>query len=263
MRVNNTGIQTIRLGREEDPQDDEQRAEMKEDTGLLGNGGLRIVSYRDVTDTWSHSVTGFDDISLGTFKQCGPWRIEDRGPLRATLVNTFRLNHSVILWRISVDVGEPVVRMRLRMNWQGAHQIVKLVVPVSFKVNERLDGIPGGTFKRPLSAQEYPIQNFTSVTGDERSVAIVSGDCYGGDVQPDGTIRLTMLRCPVYAHHDPFEVHADDSFPVTDQGVHEYEIALVVGKRFDQETIDAESHRQTNPVVVSEATLGMPSFHLP
>jgi len=263
IRVNNTGIQRIHLGREEEPKDDEQRAKMKKDTGLLGSGGLLIVSFRDLTDAWSHGVTGFSDVCLGTFRQCGPWRVEDRGPLRATLANTFRFDHSVILWRISVDAGEPVVRMRLRMNWQGAHQIVKLVVPVSFKVNERLDGIPGGTLKRPLSTQEYPIQNFTSVTGDEQSVAIVSADCYGGDVQPDGTIRLTMLRCPVYANHGPFEVREGDLFPVTDQGYHEYEIALVVGKRFDQETIDAESHRQTNPVVVSEATLGMPSFHLP
>ena len=88
------------------------------------------------------------------------------------------------------------------------------------------------------------------------ALAMVSRDVFGADVQPDGTIRLTLLRSPVYAHHDPFVVVPEDPYPVCDQGEHEYRISLMPMAKIDGEAIDAEVRLQTQPVWFSETTCG-------
>ena len=155
--------------------------------------------------------------------------------------------------------GERAVQFRLRLTWWGRSQIVKLIVPPGFKASIRRDGTPGAIVERPMDAREYPITDIVSVAGAGASLTAVSPDIYGADVLPDGTMRITLLRCPVYAHHDPSKVEANGPYPVTDQGVHEYEIDLLMDRAFEADRGMAASVRLNFPLWISESTKGMPT----
>ena len=70
-----------------------------------------------------------------------------------------------------------------------------------------------------------------------------------------GTIRLTLLRSPCYAHHDPFPLPADHDYPFTDQGEAEYRIRLLPGP-FDPEQVRKTLHQLSEPLWFSESTDG-------
>jgi alpha-mannosidase len=229
-------------------------------SNMLGAGGVGVMVLKDFSDTWSHGLDRLGESVEGVFEAEQAWRVMETGPIRAGLANVFRFGDATLFWEVFVQGDEPVVRMRLRVNWNGGHRVVKLVVPVGFKPVRRIDGVPGGYLERPLNGQEFPVHNSIGLSGDGLALTVVSADCFSGDVQPDGAVRLTLLRSPVYAHHEPLELPGFHGYPFTDQGEHEYELALVVGREYDQVVVDDEVYRQTEPVVMSETTLGMPGF---
>jgi len=219
---------------------------------VLGARGIRVEVFEDLTDTWSHGVASFDGRRLGVFEPCGEWRAAELGPLRAGAWRTFRAADATLLWRVFLDAGEGLLRMRLRLHWRGERKVVKLVVPAAFAPRRRLDGCPGGALERPLDGREYPVRDFVALEGEGLALAAASADVFAADVGPEGAIRLTLLRSPPYAFHDPFELPDAHAYPVTDQGVHEYEIALLVARSLDRDSLLDEAARQSNPVWVTE-----------
>ena len=231
--------------------------------GLYGGdslirGPIRIASIDDTSDTWSHGISGYTGAVSGMFNTETPWSVWNEGPLRTTMKNAMSLRSSSVLWQVYLQKDEPIIRMRLRVNWNDKQKIVKLLIPTGFAVTERIDGIPGGRIARPCNGQEYPVFDFVSLAGASSALAVVSRDIFAADVQPDGMLRLTLLRCPYYAHHDPHKVIEGDIRPITDQGEHEYEIALMPMKHPSFDVIAAEITRQTAPIMMAESTKGMP-----
>ncbi|MHC4606349.1 MAG: glycoside hydrolase family 38 N-terminal domain-containing protein [Planctomycetota bacterium] len=223
-------------------------------------GSVRIAAFEDPTDTWSHGMLGYEGKEAGAFSSDRPWAVLEKGPLRMTMVNTFALGASTLLWKVFLQEGEPVVRMRLRLCWQGAGRVVKLIVPAAFRPERRRDGSPGCAIERPMDGNEWPMHDHVALSGKDGAIAVVSADTFGADVRPDGTIRVTLLRTPRYAHHDPYKLPEVHAYPATDQGVHEYEIAILPSSSLEE--VEDEAARQTKPVWIGETTLGMPDRRL-
>ncbi|MCX7017381.1 MAG: hypothetical protein NTW86_33255, partial [Candidatus Sumerlaeota bacterium] len=160
----------------------------------------------------------------GEFTSPSPWKPIEAGPLRAGMMNAMTLGASTLRWQVFAQADEPIVRMRLRVNWNDGQKIVKLLIPVGFDIRQRIDGIPGGRLARECDGKEYPVFDYLALAGEDRALAVVSRDIFSADVQPAGVARLTLLRSPHYCHHDPFTL-VDDRYPLTDQGEHDYEIA--------------------------------------
>ncbi len=119
-----------------------------------------------------------------------------------------------------------------------------------------LAGIPGRTLRRALDGEECPIRNFCRLEGDGgRSLAAISADVFACDVQPNGLLRLTLLRTPFFAHHDPATPAQTDLSPVTDLGEHFYDVAILADAA--EETLLCEQYRQTLPQRFTETTRGM------
>lgn len=226
----------------------------------LGPGGVRLAAFVDRTDTWSHGADGYARSPLDGFFAGvgGGWTVTESGPLRAAAAREFRLGGAALLWQALVSAGQAALRLRLRLCWQGADRVVKLLVPAGFRPARRLDGCPGGEVPRELDGREYPVRDFVALEGLGASLAVVTPDAYGADVLPDGTIRLTLLRCPPYAYHEPFRLPSPDLLhPRTDQGVHEYAITLLPGRSLDLEAVRDEAARLALPVWMMESTKGM------
>jgi alpha-mannosidase len=231
---------------------------------MLGAGGIRIAAFVDKSDSWGHLVPDaiFGLEPAGQFA-AESWKIIEAGPLRAAISGDLRLRHSRILWRVFLHAGDPAVHMRLRVYYQGAHEIVKMIVPPGFVPKVRIDGIPGGRIARPMNRQEWPFQDHVTIHNDVAALSVVTRDVYAVDVQPDGAARLSLLRSPNFCHNHNFPEPIPDEhvYPLMSQGEHVYDISLLPAATYAPERIDAEVHRLTEPVWMSENTIGMPPRH--
>ncbi len=219
---------------------------------------LRAVVIDDPSDTWSHNMKGYGTTIAEPFESesNAPCVCGRSGSLSGEVWFTQRVSCGQLRWRVRMNDGEPGIELRLRLAWNGCRKLVKLLIDPGFTPASRLDGAPGGVVARECNGEEYPVTDFVSVVApDGRRFAVVSPDVTGADVQPDGVIRLTLLRSPVYAHHDPFPLPAENDYPVTDQGEHEYRI-LLLPEAAGVEEIRRGSFRLSDPLWFSECTRG-------
>ena len=89
---------------------------------------IHAVIVADPSDTWSHGQTGYAATPDGKFAGNTSWHVIDNGPLMATSSQTQNFEHSSLIWETRLYRGENILRLRLRLNWAGLHQIVKLVI---------------------------------------------------------------------------------------------------------------------------------------
>ena len=217
---------------------------------------LRIDVIRDTSDTWSHGMNGYALKAERSFRPSKPFRRHFTGPLISESIGEFCDGQgNRIAAALRFESGLRGVRLRLRLDWHGAQKLVKLVLTPGFRVVRRIDGVPGGEIARALNGEEFPLFNFCRLEGEAQSLAVVSKECFAADVQPNGTLRLTLLRTPYYANHDPYRVKGVNSFRITDQGEHDYEFALLVDPTAEE--IQREISRRKEPVVFSESTFGV------
>ena len=219
---------------------------------------LRAVVIDDPSDTWSHGLKCYDTKISETFEAKENGRIVTGrcGPLSGEVWFSRKVSCGTLKWRVRMSDGENALELRLRLAWNGCRKLVKLLIHPGFVPVSRLDGAPGGVAARICNGEEYPMTDFVSVLSpDGRRFAVASPDVTGVDVQPDGMIRLTLLRSPCYAHHDPFQLPADNDYPVTDQGEHEYRI-LLLPEAGGPEEIRRACFRLTDPLWFSESTRG-------
>lgn len=229
--------------------------------------GLRLVVQEDLTDTWGSGGPDsprFRGREKGVFRLAHPWDVLAAGPLRAVCMAELAWERSRAYLQVHLDAGEACVRLDLRLVYGGAYEIVKLHAVPAFQVLSREDGIPGGCLGRPLDGAEYPVHDFLSVAGDGLRLALVSPDLFSADVQPDGTLRPTLLRTPCYVHNFNYPGGIPDPrvYSLSGQGSHEYRLSILPGAGDLSGGVADETYRLTDPVWMSECTAGMrPRYH--
>ena len=224
---------------------------------LLDEAGIRLVVVEDDTDTWSHGIVSFDGPVLGEFTASEPWAALESGPLRGELVNDFATPDGALRWSIALTNEGTVLHMRLRLHWEGRAKLVRMLIPPAFPVALRRDGTPGTILPRPLDGQEYPVMDLLSLEGEGHCLTVISPDLYSASVTPEGVARLTLLRSPLYAHEGGSQLPPHNAYQATDQGVHEFEIALLVTAAFEEESALNAAYRLNAPPILSETTFGM------
>ncbi|HEY3396291.1 MAG TPA: hypothetical protein VGM19_01415 [Armatimonadota bacterium] len=224
---------------------------------LLAAAGIRLVVVEEDTDTWSHGIVSFDGPVLGEFAAAEPWAGVAGGPLRGELVNDFATPDGALRWSVALTNDGAVVHLRLRLHWQGRAKLVRMLIPAAFPVSLRRDGTPGTILPRPLDGKEYPVMDVLSLEGGGHCLTVVSPDLYSASVTPEGVARLTLLRSPLYAHEGGSQLPPHNAYQATDQGVHEFEIALLVTEAFEEESALNEAYKLNAPPLLSETTFGM------
>ena len=63
-------------------------------------------------------------------------------------------------------------------------------------------------------------------TGEAYGLNILNDGKYGLDVRGE-EVGLTVLRSPIYAHHDPFVPQPDESYSFVDQGIQRFTYACL------------------------------------
>ncbi len=196
---------------------------------LLQGGGQGVV-LEDPSDTWSHGVQRFDRVA-GLFT---PVRIAtvESGPVRQVVRVDARFNRSRLVQDFILYRDLPHVEVRVTVDWQEQHRALKLRFPTRLHFPRATFEIPYGSIERPTDGDEVPALAWMDLTGVYRDsgqvygLSVLNSGKYGCDVL-GSCMSLTVLRSPIYAHHDPLVPDPDGDYRYIDQGVQTFSYALV------------------------------------
>ena len=228
-----------------------------------GESELPDVRYKftvstDLTDTWSHSVD--------RYQACGT---EEMSVEKEFVTNDGALFRDEVRHRVSSGgVITEVFRryaegresdLKLYCNWHRQQQVVKIEFTLPFVIAKRHDAIPGAFITRACNGKEYPVQGATALSDANGRTFVIAGNFSACDVQSDGRVRLTLLRTPVYSHHDPLMIPENHTYQVSGLGVSEFSLKLAMLEHFDEKRVIELREAVSNPLFFSEVTLGCKS----
>jgi alpha-mannosidase len=232
--------------------------------GLSAPGGVPRV-YIDNSDTWSHDIKAYKDLE-GTFSDAVVKVIEE-GPARCIVRVESRYNQSRIWQDVMVYPGKRYIECRVKVDWKEPHRVLKLEFPVNVRDPKATCEIPYGFIERSLNGGEEPGQKWCDITGymqgcgneDEAryGLSLLNDSKYGFDFE--GTkMSMTVLRSPVYSHHDPAKLNSDYPNKYTYIDCREQELVYRLlphaGSWQDADTVKCAQELNNQPVVVIETS---------
>jgi alpha-mannosidase len=146
----------------------------------------------------------------------------DSGPLRATVRVHRTLLGSAITQDISVFAGHPRIDFATHIDWRERHLLLKVAFPLDLRATEARSEIQFGSIARPTHRNtswdearfETVAHRWVDLSETSYGVALLNDGKYGHDIR-DATIRLSLLRSPVYPD------------PNADQGPHDVTYSLL------------------------------------
>jgi alpha-mannosidase len=209
-----------------------------------GHAGIVV---DDPSDTWTHGTDrlGFDGIAL---KLDGVTLVEE-GPVRTTIEvrashGASRLVTTIIL---PVDATQPV-ELRVALDWREQRKLLRLAYPLGGKGFEY--EVAGGWDSRPDSGREVPGQRWVRVAAGSHDVALVNDAKYSYAAQ-DGTLYLTAVRAPIFAHHDPIPAEDGARYRYMDQGEQRFTILLAADRSISRKQAATLAEGLNKPVVTT------------
>lgn len=179
----------------------------------------------DKSDTWSHNVFSFRNI-VGQFEGTDLQVIEE-GPIRAAVRSTSRYGDSTLVQEFRLYADADCIECACEVDWQEQHKILKLAFPTSVREPEAVYEIPYGHIVRPADGEEEPGLSWVDVSDSRSGLTICNNAKYSYDIN-GGTISITALRSPVYAHHDPSLLDDPDRrYIYMDQGVSRFTYRMI------------------------------------
>lgn len=125
-----------------------------------------------------------------------------------------------------------IVEVRVTVDWRERRKLLKLRFPVNVEASTATFEIPYGTIERPASGDEEPAQAWVDVSGTgpgsggRCGVSILNDGKYSFDMA-GSDIGLTVLRSPIYAHHDPYAPEPGERVAYVDQGIQRFTYVIV------------------------------------
>jgi alpha-mannosidase len=122
------------------------------------------------------------------------------------------------------------VECRIVLDWRQPRRVLKLAYPLALDTPIVTAESPYGFSEWPADGEEHPCQKWVDVS--DRSGTAPAGlallnDCkYGFDCR-GSELRLTLLRTPAYAHHDPVTLDPAKVYRFMDIGEHEIVLRLI------------------------------------
>jgi len=191
---------------------------------VLNTPGNVAIVLDDPSDTWSHDVKAFRE-EIGRFSEA-KIAIEEEGQVRAALRIETRWGRSTMVQRLYLYRELDIIECRMAINWQEERKMLKASFPLNLEEPRATYDIAYGHIERPCNGEEEPGQQWLDVSGYARTTAgkripygvALLNDCkYGFDVL-GSEMRMSLLRSPAYAHHDPAKLNPDRRYVYIDQG---------------------------------------------
>lgn len=196
---------------------------------ITAPGAASAIVIDDPSDTWSHGVLRFDR-EIGRFAATSVSVIEN-GPVRAAIRVEGTYEHSSITQDFMLSAGSNQVEVRVTVNWQERFKLLKLLFPLNLDSTRTTYEIPYGIQERPENGEEEPGQSWIDMTGvlpgtdTAYGLSLLNDGKYSFHSVP-GTLAMTVLRSPIYAHHEPYVPETGGHYSFMDQGIQRFAYVL-------------------------------------
>ena len=148
-------------------------------------------------------------------------KLVEGGPLRAVIRVKKHFQNSTFVQDITMYAGVPRIDVKMQVDWQEKHILLKVAFPLSAHSDEATFEIPYGSIERPTTRNtpaekakfEVPAQRWADLSDAKHGFSLLNDSKYGYDVKGN-VLRLSLLRSPEWP--DP---HADE-------GHHEFTYSL-------------------------------------
>ena len=111
----------------------------------------------------------------------------------------------------------------------STRNLLQLVIDTPFgdeEVNWKTE-IPYGAIARPKNGNEYPVQRWSWIgRKDGVGLLVINDGVYSASAE-NGALRLTLLRSPIFAHHEPAHPRPDLYPQFMEQGEHRFLFRLI------------------------------------
>jgi alpha-mannosidase len=225
---------------------------------FLGHAAKGLV-IDDPSDTWSHGVTAFRT-ECGRFGDAS-LKLVESGPERVVIRGKSFYGKSTLIQDYIVYQGLPWIEVRVIVDWHEQLKLLKFTFPVNVQKPTASFEIPYGVIERPTNGLEVPGQRWCDVTGETQQglfgLSIMNDAKYSFDVL-DAEMRMTVLRSPVFAHHTPHKLEANQDYVFMDQGRQEFSYILLphAGPWQKAETVQLAEVLNMPPVPQTEGIHG-------
>ena len=118
------------------------------------------------------------------------------------------------------------------VDWHEQFKMLKLRWPINVHFQAATSQIPYGHITREVDGDEEPGGAWLDISGASRAtdepygVSILNDSKHSYDVTLR-TVGLTVLRSPIYAHHDPMLPDPDRIYSFIDQGIQRFRYAIL------------------------------------
>ncbi|MEH7380563.1 glycoside hydrolase family 38 C-terminal domain-containing protein [Bacillus sp. JJ1533] len=200
---------------------------------ILAGPAARPVVIEDKSDTWSHNVLHFNK-EVGTFKASSV-KLVEHGPVKSVIRVVSTYGNSTLVQDITMYKELEQIDVHCTLNWQEQFKALKLKFPVNLIFRKSTYEIPYGHIVREGNGEEEPGQNWIDSSGTHPE----SGEMYGLSILNDSKysfdihnkeMSMTVLRSPIYAHHDPLVPSQDGHYTFIDQGYQRFTYSLLPHK---------------------------------
>jgi alpha-mannosidase len=197
---------------------------------LIEMGASRAAVVEDTSDTWGHRLLSYRD-EVGRFAASRVELIE-AGPVRGILRVDGAFGDSRCILDYVLPAHGPGIEVRVILDWREHAKLLKLRYATRLSSTTSTYEIPYGAIERPTDGDEEPGQRWVDVAGSIRrskgrfGLAVLNDGKYAFDVH-EGEIGVTVVRSPIYAHHEPTSPTPGIRYQFQDQGAQRFTLMLV------------------------------------
>ncbi|WNQ09100.1 glycoside hydrolase family 38 C-terminal domain-containing protein [Paenibacillus aurantius] len=201
----------------------------KVNTEVLRGDGAKPVVIEDKTDTWSHNVFHFNNV-IGAFTATSV-KLVEHGPVKSVIRVTSEYGRSRLVQDFTMYRELDQIDVKAVVDWREQFKMLKLVFPVNLIFTRQSYEQPFGYIEREHNGEEEPGQTWVDYSGIVREGGTVYGLSLMNDSKYSYSIHnkelaLTVLRSPIYAHHDPLVPDPDGHYSFIDQGIQHLNYSL-------------------------------------
>ncbi|QSO51573.1 alpha-mannosidase [Alicyclobacillus curvatus] len=201
-----------------------------QDFSIFRGDAAKAVVIEDKSDTWSHGVFQFQN-EAGRFLAKSV-KLVELGDVRAVIRVISEFDKSVLMQDFTMYRDLLQIDVHVTVDWHQQFQALKLRFPITVNFSKATYEIPYGHIERAVNGEEEPGQSWIDMTGIPRE----TGELYGISILNDGKysfdvlnreMSITVLRSPIYAHHDPFVPQEDEAYTFIDTGIQKFTYSLL------------------------------------
>ncbi|MFH1742510.1 MAG: glycoside hydrolase family 38 C-terminal domain-containing protein, partial [bacterium] len=195
--------------------------------------GLSLCVMVDHSDTWAHDLVEWR-VEDGRFRVKSA-RVLELGACRAALCVESEFGNSTARILLTVYRDIPDIYVDAHIHWRERYRVLKLAFDTNIQDGTATYDIPYGCIERKKTGCEEPGQSWIDLTGTAHTkdgndiaygFAVINDSKFGYDIL-DRCMRITLLRSPAYAHHEPARVKSTDPLRYLDQGEQTIRFRLV------------------------------------